>query len=167
MKIAPLGSNPLAPAWLGRELAMLQTQLNSGGAMAGLQFLNGRVPHRFTAIYKFQGAMERAVFIYDKLGQPNERLNAIPLVDSFSQYITASTPFSVTDSATDGRLGEHKHRGVVSSFYGVSLLQADGMPTGSLCHYDFDAQAMPTPEECIFLNRAKSLMLTRLNGFQS
>lgn len=150
---------------LNPDLAMLQRQLDAGGIMAALRSLNARVGHRFTAVYKFQGEMQRAVFICDKLGQPGPCLNAIPIADSLSRFITPTQPFGVADSTTDGRLSEYKYRGVVASYYGVSLSQAGGKPVGSLCHFDFDVQPVPEPEECIFMNRARSLLLTRLNGF--
>lgn len=160
-----LKSAPPGVDWLRQDLARLLGQLDTEGVMAALKSLNARVAHRFTAVYKFQGEMQRAVFIYDKLGRPDACLNTVAVADSFSQFATPSRPFCVTDSATDDRLGKHRYRGVVASYYGVLLTQASGKPAGSLCHFDFNPQAMPAPEECVFLNRAKNLLLTRLNGF--
>jgi hypothetical protein len=157
---------PFIAKGLDQDLKRLQSQLDSGGIMAALRSLNGRVAHRFSAVYRLEGHAHRAVFAYDKLGHAlDPRFRAIPVHESFCQYITASKPFSVTNSATDRLLSAHKYRGVLASYYGVLLSKGEGEPVGSLCHFDLDARAQPSAEECIFLNRATTLMLTRLNGF--
>jgi len=150
---------------LNHGLAVLKSQLDDGGIMGALKYLNSRIEHRFTAIYKFQGSMQRAVFLYDKLGRPGTRFNAIATSESLGRFITVSQPFGVTDSATDAFLNEHAYRSLVTSFYGVSLSQANTRPTGSLCHFDLKPQSLPSPVERDFLNRAKSLLFFRLNGF--
>jgi hypothetical protein len=150
---------------LDHGLAMLKSQLDAGGIMAALKYLNSRIGHRFTAIYKFQGSMQRAVFLYDRLGQPGARLNAIATSESLSRFITVAEPFGVTDSATDAFLNENGHRSLVTSFYGVSLSRAGTKPTGSLCHFDLKPQALPSPVERDFLTRARGLLFIRLNGF--
>ena len=150
---------------LNHGLAVLKSELDDGGVMAALKYLNGRIDHRFTAIYKFQGAMQRAVFLYDKLGHSGSRFNAIATSESLGRFITVSQPFGVTDSATDAFLSEHGHRSLVSSFYGVALSPAGTKPTGSLCHFDLKPQGLPSPVERDFLNRARSLLSIRLNGF--
>lgn len=144
---------------------MLKSELDDGGIMAALKYLNGRIDHRFTAIYKFQGPMQRAVFLYDKLGHSGNRFNAIPTSESLGRFITSAEPFGVTNSATDAFMNEHGHRSLVTSFYGVALSPADTRPTGSLCHFDLKPQTLPSPVERDFLNRARSLLFIRLNGF--
>ena len=144
---------------------MLKSQLDTGGIMAALKYLNSRTCHRYTAIYKFQGATQRAVFLHDKLGQCGSRFNAILASESLSRFIKVSEPFGVTNSATDEFLNEHGHRSLVTSFYGVSMSPDGSMPTGSLCHFDLKPQGLPSPVERDFLNRARSLLFIRLNGF--
>ena len=150
---------------LNHGLAVLKSELDDGGVMAALKYLNGRIDHRFTAIYKFQGPTKRAVFLYDKLGHNNTHFNAIATSESLCRFITLSTPFGVTNSATDTFLSENGHRSLVTSFYGVALSPADTQPTGSLCHFDLKPQKLPSPVERDFLNRAKNLLFIRLNGF--
>lgn len=150
---------------LNHGLAVLKSELDAGGIMAALKYLNSRIEHRYTAIYKFQGSMQRAVFLFDKLGHPGNRFNAIATSESLGRFITLSEPFGVTDSATDAFLNENGHRSLVTSFYGVPLSPANTRPTGSLCHFDLKPQSLPSPVERDFLNRAKSLLLIRLNGF--
>lgn len=146
-------------------MTVLKSQLDAGGIAAALKYLNHRIAYRFTAIYKFQGPMQRMVFFYDKLDQPAHRFNAIATAQSLSRFITASQPFGVTDAATDVFLKENGHCSEVTSFYGVSLSPADTTPTGSLCHFDLKPQSLPSPLERDFMNRAKRLLLIRLNGF--
>ena len=150
---------------LNHGLAVLKSQLDTGGIMAALKYLNSRIDHRFTAIYKFQGAMQRAVFLYDKQGHSSTRFNAIATSETLGRFITASQPFGVTNSATDAFLNENGHRSLVTSFYGVALSRAGAKPTGSLCHFDLKPQTLPSPVERDFLNRARSLLFVRLNGF--
>ena len=144
---------------------MLKSKLDAGGIMAALQYLNSRIEHRFTAIYKFQGPTQRAVFLYDKLDHPGTRFNAIATSESLGRFITVSEPFGVTDSATDEFMQAHGHRSLVTSFYGISLSPSDTRPTGSLCHFDLKPQSLPSPVERDFMNRARSLLFIRLNGF--
>ena len=144
---------------------MLKSELDDGGVMAALKYLNGRIDHRFTAIYKFQGPTQRAVFLYDKQGQSGSRFNAIATSESLGRFITVSQPFGVTNSATDAFLSENSHHCLVTSFYGVALSPANTKPTGSLCHFDLKPQKLPSPVERDFLNRARNLLFIRLNGF--
>lgn len=152
---------------LNHGLAVLKGKLDDGGIMAALKYLNGRIDHRFTAIYKFQGPTQRAVFLYDKQGQSGTRFNAIPTSESLGQFITVSQPFGVTNSATDPFLSENGHSSLVTSFYGVALSPADTKPTGSLCHFDLKPQTLPSAVERDFLNRARNLLFIRLNGFNN
>jgi hypothetical protein len=157
---------PVVDGLLDQDLKRLQSQIDSGGIMAALRSLNARVAHRFSAVYRLERNVHRAVFVYDKLGHAlDPRFRAIPRQESFCQFITASKPFSVSDSATERLLSAHKYRGVLGAYYGVLLSKGEGEPVGSLCHFDFDARAQPSAQECIFLNRATTLLLTRHNGF--
>ena len=148
-------------------MAVLKSQLDAGGILAALKYLNSRIEHRFTAIYKFQGPMQRAVFIYDKLGHSENRFNAIARSESLGRFITVSQPFGITDSATDPFVKAQGHSSPVTSFYGVSLSQGNTTPTGSLCHFDLKPQSVPSPVERDFINRARNLLFIRLNGFGS
>lgn len=165
MTLLLLDSKPPSPDLVNQDLAKLLGQLHDGGVKAALKFLNQRVAHRFTAIFKFQGDEQRTVFVYDKLGLSPTLPTAMPIVDTSSQPATASRPFTIT--AQNSFPGGHAHCLVVRSYFGVPLSQAGRRPAGSLCHLDFNVQAMPAPEECVFIDRAKNLLLTRLNGFQS
>jgi hypothetical protein len=75
----------------------------------------------------------------------------------------ASQPFSI-----DSALPERSYLGKAVSYTGVLLAQANGRLAGSLCHLDFTASAVRCPEDEYFLlNRAKMLILHRLNGFKN
>ncbi|MES2052201.1 MAG: hypothetical protein V4455_09595, partial [Pseudomonadota bacterium] len=67
----------------------LQDLLQKQGLKAGLAFLNDRVPHRFTAIYRLDNMMLRRVELVDKGGSPLEvdGLEAVPLETSFCQFV--------------------------------------------------------------------------------
>jgi hypothetical protein len=144
------------------DLATLLSELYAGGIQRALKTLNARVPHRFTALYRFDGKLQRAVFVHDRLHLPCAYLNALPLPERVAQRLTSSRPFSVA-----GASAPHTSPGRPVSYFAVLLPNAQGRPTGSLCHMDFTNSAVDCSEgECLFLQRAKTLLLTRLNGFK-
>ncbi|MDB5964926.1 MAG: hypothetical protein JWQ72_1426 [Polaromonas sp.] len=158
-------TDPPAPDWLTHSLDRVRARLTSGGVAAALAFLNERVPHRFTGIYRFQAEAVRNVFLHDKLNMPQGFVRGVPREDSFCRFIQPSTPFHVVDSAADARLAGHRYRGVVGAYYGVALSGTPGVVVGSLCHFDFGVLVMP-PGEAVLLQRAASLLLGCLNGFE-
>jgi hypothetical protein len=62
---------PVAAAWsegnaLNSTLIDLEELLRTEGLHAGLTFLNGRVPHRFTAVYRLDELMLHMVDMVDR-----------------------------------------------------------------------------------------------------
>lgn len=145
-------------------MKVLKSTLDSGGIIAGLQFLNSRVPHRYTGIYKFHGDMIHRVFLYDKLDGPQPFAKSTPVAESFAGFITADQPFSVTDASSKVGLIKAVKRSSVVSYFGVGMSQVPGKVFGSLCHFDRVRQVMP-PGEDVFLLHAREALLSLLRGF--
>ena len=104
---------------------------------AGLEFLNARVPHRFTAIYQLDGSLLRNAYLHDKLGEViSDDLRVVPLKDSFCQFVLRDGYFKTSNSAQDVRLNGLKFQGVLGAYYGVPLLDNRGSLYGTLCHFD-------------------------------
>ena len=83
----------------------LINELELKGLEAGLSILNRRVPHRFTAIFKLDGAMMLNVAIIDKLGEVvPESFKVIPFENSFCQFVLRNGSFTTHNSAVDDRL---------------------------------------------------------------
>lgn len=104
---------------------------------AGLAFLNARVPHRYTAVYELSEGMLRNLYIFDKLGEVvPDFLEAVPLQDSFCQFVLRDGLFTTVDTAADKRLDGHKYQGVMGSYHGLPLLDNHGELFGTICHFD-------------------------------
>lgn len=99
---------------------------------AGLHFLNARVPHRFTGVYRLEAGIMYNVFLHDQEGVViPEFLKAVPLGESFCQFVLRDGLFCTSNTAQDSRLDGHKYQGVLGAYYGVPLLNNVG---GTLWH---------------------------------
>lgn len=121
---------------------------------AGLNILNARVPHRYTAIYELADGHLRNLFLHDKLGEVvPEFLQTVPFEDSFCQFVLRDGVFATSDSGKDGRLAGHKYQGVMVSYHGVPLLDNRSELFGTLCHFDVLSHGL-ADSELSFMHRA-------------
>ncbi len=132
--------------------------LSHGGILAGLQFLNRRVTHRCTAIYRLEAMTVRNLYIYDREGALlPESLGVVPLDDSFCQHALRDGSFLSDDTRTDPRVEGSPFRGVVVAYHGIPLLDNHCELFGSLCHFDFVPHSLPD-EEFDFLQKAARVL---------
>lgn len=125
----------------------LQRCLNAGGLSAGLEFLNKRVLHRFTAVYQFEGDAFKLMAMFDKLHEAvPDLLGFVPFDESFCQYSVGLGQFVTSDSMEDHRLDGHIHQATVASYVGLPLTRPQGGLYGSLCHFDLVRQRISDPE---------------------
>lgn len=125
---------------------------------AGLAFLNSRVPHRYTGVFRLHEGALRNMFLHDKQGEiVPEFLQVVPLNDSFCQFTLRDGLFTTQDSSTDQRLDGHKYKGVLLSYVGLPLLDNAGELYGTMCHFDAQALALDDNEFEIFRAAAKLL----------
>lgn len=133
-------------------------ELQRKGLEAGLSVLNQRVPHRFTAVFKFDGAMMRNVAIIDKHGEVvPESIKVIPFENSFCQFVLRDGSFTTHDSAVDDRLQGHVYKGVLNTYVGLPISKNNGELFGTLCHFDFAPLDLPE-SEFQFLNQAVKVL---------
>lgn len=125
---------------------LFSAAIEAGGLDEGLKFLNARTAYRYTAIYRFEGSLMRNVHLYDRLGQDSPSLQAVPLGDSFCQFVMAEDGFSTSDSGKDERLEGHIYKGVLNSYFGLPLLREPGTIYGTFCHFDFDPKNIADSE---------------------
>lgn len=119
-------------------LRMVANEIRSCGLIAGLEILNRRVPHRFTAIYRLADGVMHNVALVDKEKSVDAfELQAVPLTDSFCNFVLKDGFFITTQSGTDPRLEGHPYSGIVGSYVGVPIPDANGELNGTLCHFDF------------------------------
>jgi GAF domain-containing protein len=132
------GLNPaVATQMLSQGRGPLLAEIELGGLEAGLKFLNARTDYRYTAIYRFEGAMMRNIYLYDRQGEAVSNFAKVPLGDSFCQFVMAEGGFSTCDSGQDERLLGHPYQGVLNAYFGLPLSRRPGTIYGTLCHFDF------------------------------
>jgi GAF domain-containing protein len=149
--------DPLA-ATLDAALREVEGALLKEGVAGALKVLNARVPHRFTAVYRLDGAMLRSVAVVDKrLHLDPLDLRAVPLKDSFCQFVLRDGIFVTQDSGSDPRLAGHPYQGVMNCYVGVPVRGRDGLLAGSLCHFDLEDRTL-ADEDYLLLDRTARLV---------
>jgi hypothetical protein len=128
-----------------RSIDAFAAVLASEGPAAALAYLNAGVPHRYSAVYRFEGGLLRNVLLHDKRGGLMPAfLAAVPFEHSFCQYVRKNQSFRTDDSESDERLVGHPYRGVVVSYHSVPLSNDLGDLWGTLSH--FDMVSLPVPD---------------------
>jgi len=136
--------------------------LKRDGVVAGLGFLNRRVEHRCTAIYRLEQLTVRNLFLYDRQGALlPEALGVVPLGDSFCQHALRDGAFLADDTREDTRVDGSPFKGVVIAYHGIPLLDNKGQLYGSLCHFDFVPHSL-ADEEFEILQQAARVLPTYL-----
>jgi GAF domain-containing protein len=119
----------------------------ANGIIAALEEFNGRVPHRYTAIYRLEGALLRNVQLVDKAHEARpEFLEVVPIDVSFCQFVLKDGCFLTCNSASDDRLNGHPYKGVMVAYHGVPIPNAAGGLFGTLCHFDVHEQQLSDTE---------------------
>jgi len=117
------------------EIALFTQTLQQQGVHAALDYLNQRTPHRYTGIYRFDGAMLRNEVLFDRL-QPSVRHGAdAPLAATYCALVgRQEAPLQILDASVDP-LAQDIDTAVIS-YCGVLIRDAQGQAYGTLCHYD-------------------------------
>ena len=152
------------PPALDRQRAVVLQQVlaafEASGLTGGLQLLNDRVPHRFSAVYRVAHGVMRNVALVDKERSLDTfALEAVPLTDSFCQFALKDGFFITNQSGSDARLVDHPYSGKVGCYVGVPLSVADQKLYGTICHFDFTPQRIDQEE--FFLLQHVALKLPR------
>ena len=125
---------------------------------AGLPYLNARVPLRYTGIYQLEDGVLHNRYLFDKQGQVlPEALAAVPLGDSFCQFVLRDGFFATSCSGSDQRLNGHLYQGVVNAYVGLPLRDNRAELYGTLCHFDEQALDLPA-QEFDFLHQVCKLL---------
>jgi hypothetical protein len=124
---------PLTPCSAIDEFAALLAQ---HGVPAALKYLNGRTPHRYTGIFRFDGDTLRSEALFDRFDPSVAKGDDVPMLVTYCSLVgRQEAPLEINDAATDER-----YRGAVDtpvvSYCGVLIRDATGRAFGTLCHYD-------------------------------
>jgi hypothetical protein len=140
-----------------RESSMsnLESCLKDGGLNAGLKFLNSRVPHRFTGVFRLGADRLQKVCLVDKNSEVSEDafLQEVPLGDSFCQFVLRDGALRTSLSSSLAMLDGHPYQGVLETYVGLPLVTGPSGLFGTLCHFDFVSQPI-SDEEFEFLRKA-------------
>lgn len=110
----------------------------NGGVRGAVVFLNSLTDHRFTSLYRFDGATLRNITFFDRENPNVESCEDIPVEASYCVFVRDfSTRFVVQDAERDERVRDHQKQATVQCYCGVPLLDRDGRMFGSICHFDF------------------------------
>ena len=140
------------------ELNDFEEILRRQGTYAALKFLNQRVSHRFSAIYRLDKNDLEIVELIDKLDDaataPSSR---VPFLQSFCEIAIRDNGVKTSNSALDKKLDGLPNQGVLLSYVGLPLMQQAGNLYGTLCHYDTTEQLI-SDDEFAFLQQATALL---------
>jgi len=117
---------------------------SAGGLVAALRFLNGRTPHRFTGIYRYDGDMLRNVRLVDTFDERVTKGDDVAMADAYCAIVgERREDMMFSDAKNDPRFA-HKPGSPVVCYCGVLLVDERGEPFGTLCHFDVKPCQAPT-----------------------
>lgn len=144
------------------QLQSLEQILHSQGLHAALEFLNQQVTHRFTAVYRLNKDSMEIVELVDKLNDPSTApLSRVPFSQSFCEVAVRDGSLVTSNSALEKKLDGAPYQGVLTSYVGLPLMRPAGDLFGTLCHYDYEEQAI-SDDTFSFLQQASVLLVPLL-----
>lgn len=115
--------------------------LSQSGVHGALEFLNARIPHRFTGVYRHDPPRMRNIRLYDRENPRLEVGGDVPMRESYCSIVVGrDRPFRTVDAREEELLREHPSRDSTLSYCGVPLRDSDGRALGTLCHFDLEPQ---------------------------
>lgn len=109
--------------------------LQQTGLHGALRFLNGRTPHRFTGVYRYDGPILRNVGLFDQFNPEQPRGDDAAIDDTFCSLLPRfGGALAFSDASMDPRVSDVVTP--VVSYCGVQLRGGNGVALGTLCHFD-------------------------------
>ena len=138
-------------------LAFEQT-LASQGLHSSLQFLNQRVNHRFTAVFRLDKSELSLVHLIDKLDDPSTKpASPVPFANSFCELVMTQGAVMTANSVPDKRFDGRFSQGIVIGYVGLPLVQRGGALYGTLCHLDY-SEKLVNDDEFAFLQNVVGVL---------
>jgi CheY-like chemotaxis protein len=120
--------------------------LEAQGMHQALGFLNRRTTHRFTSIFRFDGRLVHGLHLFDREHASPLQGSDTPLRQTYSAIVEAERqPLVVWDSHREPKLADHPARDRERAYCGVLLRRSNGLPYGTLCHFD-PGPLQPNPD---------------------
>jgi len=115
--------------------------LSRSGVHGALEFLNARIPHRFTGVYRHDPPRMRNIHLFDRENPRLEVGGDVPMRESYCSIVVGrDRPFRTGNAREDEELRDHPSRESTLSYCGVPLRDPDGRALGTLCHFDLESQ---------------------------
>jgi GAF domain-containing protein len=125
------------------HLQQMKALRDTAGARSVLIYLNELAPHRFSAMFRFEGSRLKSVCFYDRERPELDSCPEIPITTSYCVFVRNSEQtFSTVDSHTDNRVTGHPKQFEIRSYVGVPLLDVSGEMFGTICHFDMLPQTI-------------------------
>ena len=122
----------------------VRATLAQAGLHAALRLLNGTTSYRFTGVYCFEPEWVRSYVLYDRENPALEVGANVRMKESYCMYTArAGAPLVIENAPQEPRWLGHAARDSVLSYVAVLLLDSDGLPLGTLCHFDFCGRELP------------------------
>jgi hypothetical protein len=119
-----------------REIGEFSTVLHQQGVHAALKYLNGRTPHRYTGVFRFDGEKLRNEALFDRYEPNLEQGEDAPMEATYCSLVgRQQAPLEINDATTDQRVMGLIDTPVIS-YCGVLIRDDQGTAFGTLCHYD-------------------------------
>jgi hypothetical protein len=130
--------------------------LHGRGLLAALGYLNERTRYRFTGLYRAEPPLLHNIALFDRENPGIDGSGAVAKLDETYCSITRRTasPFSTDDAMHDARLTTHAARDSVLCYCGVPVRLGNGVPWGTLCHFDLRPRLLPPNELAVLANVA-------------
>lgn len=143
--------------------AAFEDALRQAGLHGALRFLNTRTPHRFTGVYRYDGGMLRNVGLFDQFNPDVPGGDDAPIDNTFCSLVPGfGGALAFADASRDRRVS-HVVTPVVS-YCGVQLFDAEGVPRGTLCHFDLKPCEPQTSEMQLLATLAPTLQRTLIEA---
>jgi hypothetical protein len=125
-------------AAMATEIAEFTKVLQQGGVHAGLHYLNSRTPHRYTGVFRFDGAVLRNEALLDRYEPALQKGNDVPMEATYCSLVgQQEATLEINDATTDQRVLGKVDTPVVS-YCGMLIRDNQGKAFGTLCHYDMN-----------------------------
>jgi GAF domain-containing protein len=142
----------------GSVLANFHDVLSKRGLRVGLEFLNQRVPHRYTSVYRLHHDHLHRIAFIDKLGSSGAELANVALKESFCEIAVQEGALVVaTNIKTDKRFETYPNPTMLGSYVGLPLASQRGELFGTFCHADEHSYPL-SDAEFVFLNEAAKVL---------
>jgi hypothetical protein len=149
-----------------REIGEFTDMLERHGVHGALKYLNGRTPHRYTGVFRFDGDKLRNEALYDRYEPNLEQGEDAPMEATYCSLVgKQQAPLEINDATTDARVKGLIDTPVIS-YCGVLIRDAEGKAFGTLCHYDMQ-RCQERTTDLPLLEEAAGLLYKQLHSGRS